>query len=53
LFIFRPEERKKGFTAVIDRRSEKWIGVKLVLDRLKVRGTVVSVADAKIYTLHL
>lgn len=32
----RPEERKKGFTAIIDRCSDKWTSVKLVLDRLQV-----------------
>ncbi|XP_028402827.1 guanine nucleotide exchange factor DBS-like [Dendronephthya gigantea] len=36
---FRPDERKKGFTAIVDRRSEKWASVKLVLSRLQILFT--------------
>ncbi|CAB4014328.1 guanine nucleotide exchange factor DBS-like isoform X1, partial [Paramuricea clavata] len=36
---FGSEERKKGFTAIIDRRSEKWAAVKLVLNRLNILFT--------------
>lgn len=32
---FGSEERQKGFTAIIDRRYDKWASVKLVLERLE------------------
>ncbi|XP_046852917.1 guanine nucleotide exchange factor DBS-like isoform X2 [Xenia sp. Carnegie-2017] len=33
---FGPDEREKGFAALIDRRSEKWMSVQFVLDQLMV-----------------
>lgn len=36
LFVCSPDEREKGFAALIDRRSEKWMSVQLVLDQLMV-----------------
>ncbi|XP_046852419.1 guanine nucleotide exchange factor DBS-like isoform X2 [Xenia sp. Carnegie-2017] len=39
---FGSDERKKGFTALIDRRSENWMSVKLVLDRLKFLFTATA-----------